>query len=45
MYVSMTILNLLKCFDEFYLNQNCIEEQDFMKATLINVELKDRLNF
>ena len=39
-YVRMTILNELKCSDEFYLHQNCIEEQDFMEATIINFELK-----
>ena len=41
----MTILNRLQCFDEIYLHQNCNEEQDFMKATLIDFELKDILNF
>ena len=41
----MTILNGLKCFDKFYLHQNYVEEQDFVKATLINFELKGRLNF
>ena len=44
-YVRMTILNRLQCFDEIYLHQNCNEEQDFMKATLIDFELKDILNF
>lgn len=44
-YVRMTILNGLKCLDKFYLHQNYVEEQDFVKATLINFELKDRLNF
>ena len=39
-YVRMTILNRLQRFDEIYLHQNCIEEQDFMEATIINFELK-----
>ena len=43
--VRATIINGLKCFDEFYIHQNCIEEQDFIKATLINFELKDKTEF
>ena len=37
--------NEFKCFDELLLHQNCIDEQDCMKETLFNFELKDRLNF